>query len=229
MNINSSFLNSQNFLIAAFALHIRGMSKGLALHVSEWEASFFHPFLVQFNVMNLNNIHMVHNPFKLSAYSQHISHLHYCTTWQLQTRRQDTNAWKPWPTMRLPKVPSKSWSENTNLLIYITKYFTNASAPQHDRVPQISCTTVTAHTSRLRWLKKQLCSSKQLNNLKHLFTGEPTYWPSDRNKLPELVDFCVTKGIPPRLCCSKIIFWPILHSLVLITLKACALHQTNQA
>jgi hypothetical protein len=33
------------------------------------------------------------------------------------------------------------------------------------------------------------------NNLKHLSMGEPTYWPFDRNKLPDLVDFCVTKGI----------------------------------
>jgi hypothetical protein len=33
-------------------------------------------------------------------------------------------------------------------------------------------------------------------NLKHLSTGEPTYRPSDRNKLPDIVDFCVTKGIP---------------------------------
>jgi hypothetical protein len=30
----------------------------------------------------------------------------------------------------------------------------------------------------------------KLNNLKHLSTGEPTYWPSDRNKLPDLVGFC---------------------------------------
>jgi hypothetical protein len=34
-------------------------------------------------------------------------------------------------------------------------------------------------------------------HLRHLSTGEPTYWPSDINKLPDLVDFCVTKGIPP--------------------------------
>jgi hypothetical protein len=35
-------------------------------------------------------------------------------------------------------------------------------------------------------------------HLRHLFTGEPTYWSSDRNKLPDLLDFCVTKGIPPN-------------------------------
>jgi hypothetical protein len=32
-------------------------------------------------------------------------------------------------------------------------------------------------------------------HLPHLSTGEPTYWPSDRNKLTDLLDFCVGKGI----------------------------------
>jgi len=32
-------------------------------------------------------------------------------------------------------------------------------------------------------------------NLKHLSTRQPTYWPSDPNKIPDLLDFCVTKGI----------------------------------
>jgi hypothetical protein len=32
------------------------------------------------------------------------------------------------------------------------------------------------------------------NNLKHLSTRQHTYWPSDSNKIPDLVDFCVTKG-----------------------------------
>jgi hypothetical protein len=31
-------------------------------------------------------------------------------------------------------------------------------------------------------------------NLKHFSTRQPTYWPSDPNKIPDLVDFCVTKG-----------------------------------
>jgi hypothetical protein len=35
-------------------------------------------------------------------------------------------------------------------------------------------------------------------HLRHLSTHEPTYWPSDRNKLSDLLDFCVTKGIPPN-------------------------------
>jgi endonuclease/exonuclease/phosphatase (EEP) superfamily protein YafD len=32
-------------------------------------------------------------------------------------------------------------------------------------------------------------------NCKYLSTGEPTYWPSDYNKLPDLLDFFIYKGI----------------------------------
>jgi hypothetical protein len=45
--------------------------------------------------------------------------------------------------------------------------------------------------------EREVLKTMERNNLKHLSTGEPTYWPSDRNKLPDLVDFCVTKGYPP--------------------------------
>jgi hypothetical protein len=34
-------------------------------------------------------------------------------------------------------------------------------------------------------------------------TGKPTYFPSDRNKLPDLVHFCVTKGIPQDFAVRK--------------------------
>jgi hypothetical protein len=39
-----------------------------------------------------------------------------------------------------------------------------------------------------------------------LSMGEPTYWPSDRNKPPDLVDFCVTKGTPQDFAVAKIMF-----------------------
>jgi hypothetical protein len=42
----------------------------------------------------------------------------------------------------------------------------------------------------------EVFNTMKRNNLKHLSTGEPTYWLSDRNKLPDLVDFCVMKSIP---------------------------------
>ena len=34
-------------------------------------------------------------------------------------------------------------------------------------------------------------------------TGEPTYWPSDVNKTPDLIDFAVTYGINPRYITAK--------------------------
>jgi hypothetical protein len=33
------------------------------------------------------------------------------------------------------------------------------------------------------------------NNLQHISSCQPTYWPSDMTKQPELLDFCITKGI----------------------------------
>lgn len=36
------------------------------------------------------------------------------------------------------------------------------------------------------------------NNLNHLSTRHPTYWPSDSNKIPYLIDFCVTKEIATK-------------------------------
>jgi len=40
-------------------------------------------------------------------------------------------------------------------------------------------------------------------NLKQLSTRQPTYWPSDPNKIPEFVDFCVTKGIDTKKFTGK--------------------------
>jgi hypothetical protein len=62
--------------------------------------------------------------------------------------------------------------------------------------------------------------------LKHLSMGEPIYWPSDRNKLPELVDFCVTKGIPQDFVVAESCFdLSSDHSPILITLTVDALNQ----
>ena len=40
-------------------------------------------------------------------------------------------------------------------------------------------------------------------NLSHVSTGNPTYWPSDRNKLPDVIDFCITRGISTQLMSAK--------------------------
>jgi hypothetical protein len=67
------------------------------------------------------------------------------------------------------------------------------------------------------------------NNLIHLSTEEHTYWPSNRNKLRDLVDFCVMKGIPQDFAVAKSCFdLSSDHSPVLITLEALALNQEIQ-
>src|SRR5436190_12323980 len=43
---------------------------------------------------------------------------------------------------------------------------------------------------------RQLQRSLNEHNLECLSTCQPTYWPSDRQKIPDLLDFFITKGIP---------------------------------
>jgi exonuclease III len=67
------------------------------------------------------------------------------------------------------------------------------------------------------------------NNLKHLSMGNPTYWPSDRNKLPDLVDFCVTKAIPQVFAVAQsCLDLSSDHSPVLVTLISHAMNQEKQ-
>jgi endonuclease/exonuclease/phosphatase family metal-dependent hydrolase len=67
------------------------------------------------------------------------------------------------------------------------------------------------------------------NNVRRLSKGEPTYWPSDRNKLSDLVDFCVTKGISKNFAVTESCFdLSSDHSPVFITLRAHALYEENK-
>jgi hypothetical protein len=50
---------------------------------------------------------------------------------------------------------------------------------------------------------KNLLDSILQDDLRHLSTGEPTYWPADRNKIPDLLDFVITKRIPTVHCDIK--------------------------
>lgn len=43
---------------------------------------------------------------------------------------------------------------------------------------------------------RQLLRTLNELSLDYLSTGEPTYWPSDIHKIPDLLDFFVTKGLP---------------------------------
>ena len=60
----------------------------------------------------------------------------------------------------------------------------------------------TKHTqwdSRLVTVRgRNLLNSIITNNLNYLTIYEPTYWPTDTNKIPDLLDFFITKNISPR-------------------------------
>jgi hypothetical protein len=76
---------------------------------------------------------------------------------------------------------------------------------------------------------RELLITMESMNLKYLSTGEPTYWLSDRNKLPDLVDFCVIKGISQDFALTKSCFdLSSDHSPSLITLTAEALNHENE-
>jgi hypothetical protein len=75
----------------------------------------------------------------------------------------------------------------------------------------------------------RITQNDERKQLKYLSTGEPTYWPPDRNKLPDIVGFCVTNGIPQDFAAAKSSFdLSSDHSPVLITLTAHALNQEKQ-
>jgi hypothetical protein len=54
--------------------------------------------------------------------------------------------------------------------------------------------------------------------------GHPTYWPSDVHKIPDLVDFCVTKVIPPDFAIvHSCLDLSSDHSPILVTLTSQAI------
>lgn len=80
----------------------------------------------------------------------------------------------------------------------------------------------TAGGSRLITPKgRNLLHAIHQNNLKFLSTGEPTYWPSDRNRIPDLLDFAITKGISDIYTKIESSFdLSSDHSAIVITLSA---------
>lgn len=53
---------------------------------------------------------------------------------------------------------------------------------------------------------RQLYNTLTASNLSFLSSGEPTYWPTDRAKIPDLLDFCVTKGYSTKYATVKSCF-----------------------
>jgi hypothetical protein len=75
----------------------------------------------------------------------------------------------------------------------------------------------------------ELIKLMENNNLKHMSTGEPTYWSSDRNKLQHLVDLYVTEGIPQGFSdATSCVDISSDHSPILITLTAHAMNQETE-
>ena len=68
---------------------------------------------------------------------------------------------------------------------------------------------------------KQLCEAMFENNLDFSSSGHPTYWPTDRKKIPDLLDFCITKKIP-RACIQAQNTYELSsdHSPVIFTLSS---------
>lgn len=90
--------------------------------------------------------------------------------------------------------------------------------------------------SRLTNLKgKTLLNSILTNNCKFISTGEPTYWPSDPKKKPDLIDFCIFKNISrDKLQIKSCLELSSDHSPILlqynsiITLKEAPVHLYNK-
>jgi hypothetical protein len=60
---------------------------------------------------------------------------------------------------------------------------------------------------------REVLKTMEQLNLSHISTGDPTYWPSDYKKLPDLLDFVSPKAFPatlPCLCLAST-YLPITH------------------
>jgi hypothetical protein len=75
---------------------------------------------------------------------------------------------------------------------------------------------------------RELIKAMQTDNLAHVSTGEPTYWPSDTRKVPDLIDFGVVKRIPTISLHAESSFDLCSdHSPVIITLNLRIIPKTS--
>jgi hypothetical protein len=83
---------------------------------------------------------------------------------------------------------------------------------------------------------RELWKCIQSLKMQVISSGEPTYWPTDRAKIPDLIDFCVAKGISKNsISCLSCNDLSSDHSPILIELyvksedkpKKCVLHNKN--
>ena len=65
----------------------------------------------------------------------------------------------------------------------------------HLKVEITSCIVVYAVKKFIRFKSRELFHAIIALNLSVISTDQPTYWPSDKNRIPDLLDFVVTEGI----------------------------------
>lgn len=80
---------------------------------------------------------------------------------------------------------------------------------------------------------RELFKSIQAGSMNVISTGQPTYWPSDQGKVPDIIDFCITKSVAKDII-SWYSCWELSsdHSPILVeisakvreTTKKCKLH-----
>ena len=67
---------------------------------------------------------------------------------------------------------------------------------------------------------RSLCRAIQRDNLKTISTFQPTYWPTDLTKRPDLLDFCISKNVDlNRLSSKALLDLSSDHSPIIITLS----------
>lgn len=84
--------------------------------------------------------------------------------------------------------------------------------------------------SRLATTKgKELYAVIKNNNMATLSTGQPTHWPSDLNKIPDVIDFCVTNGLNnKKFKIESSLDLSSDHTPILVTLYSEILHKQKQ-
>lgn len=74
---------------------------------------------------------------------------------------------------------------------------------------------ITTHKGR------QLYLAMETDGLKSVSSGQPTYWPSDKNKIPDLIDFAIVKGFPSNnISAESCLDLSSDHSPIIIMLHA---------
>jgi len=68
---------------------------------------------------------------------------------------------------------------------------------------------------------RELYKTVMKMNLEAISTGEPTYWPTDPKKIPDVIDICIAKGLPNKnLQAESCLDLSSDHSPVIITMSS---------